>query len=383
MSTMKWHSTVATLTLALAAGCGGGDGGGSAEGEYFEAVPELGAVELSITGDAESEALATEGDRVGEAASEAAASVEMALGEGAPSLRGARRSVRELNQALRSFLQPIAALARTEPDERTGNLATWGPVVRGQTEYRFVMRKGLLRRYGWLLEARPEGSEAGFLRVASGRIRLGSVVRRGWGTVGVDLDALGSVDPTVAARGQVLSSFAHRPSGAAVSHGLRDFAPAGDTTPLDALFQGVHLVGGRNRVRVAVRTNLPETDTEAEELVLARVRHHRGDGGRADLIATGGDVAEGRAWAVSECWSGGLASTYRRVLDCPGDGPGGEGCELVSESGDRSACLGALAEAEWPPVDPEERMQDGESPEPDLLPPTGMPSGEADDADGE
>jgi hypothetical protein len=287
--------------------------------------------------------------------------------------------VRELNQALRDFLQPIAALVRnTEPDEIQGNVAEWGPVTRGATEYRLFVKRGLLRRYGWLLQARPDGDDGEYASVAAGSIDVGAVARRGRGTLGVDLDALGDVDPTIAARGKILGAFAHDAAGTVLAYGLKDFTrDAEDTTPIDAAFQGVHLAGGYNRVRVAFYGNLPETATDAEELVLARVRNHRGDGGRADLLVTGGDIADGSIWVVSECWDAGLASVYRVVRECPGDGVGGERCVERSSTGDASACLRDLRQPELPPVDPEEHLDDAESPDADLTPPATMPDGEA------
>lgn len=348
------------------------------DSEYLQAVPELAAFELSITGDAEAEGVATEDDTV-VAADDALGSIGLALeAPVADGLGRSREAIRELNQALRNFLEPIAALVRnTPPDQRVANIAVWGPVTRGTTEYRFVVRKGLLRRFGWVLQARPDGSGDEFTNVAAGKIQLGTVVRRGRGTVGVDLDAFGDVDPTVGAQGKVLAAFAHGPGGTVLSYALRDFARAGDDTPIDAAFQGVHLVGGYNRVRVAFHGNVPETATDAEELVLARVRHHRGEGGRADMIISGGDVESGRFLVVSECWAAGLGSAFRRVLDCPGDGVGGERCTELASSGDAAACLGDLAEAELPPVNPEEHMDDAESPEADLVPPDAIPSGDA------
>jgi hypothetical protein len=296
----------------------------------------------------------------------------------AEGLSSARQGVRELNQALRDFLQPIAALVHSaEPDQVVGNVAEWGPVTRGATEYRFFVKKGLSRRFGWALQARPDGSSDEFSNVAAGGIQVGTVLRRGRGVVGVDLDALASVDPTVSAQGKLLAAFAHGPAGTALAYGVRDFARGGDTTPVDAAFAGVHLAGGYNRVRLAYHGNLPETATAAEETVLARVRHHRGDGGRADLLAFGGDIADGKFWVVSECWSSGLTSTYRIVRECPGDGIGGERCVEQSVSGSAAACLADLREPELPPSDAEAPMADPESPEQDLVAPTEMPSGEA------
>jgi hypothetical protein len=366
---------------ALAAlGCGAQQDS-SRENAFLAGVPEAGALQLSITDDATSEALATQDDQVGAAwSSDELGRLSLHLdAPAADGLARPREAVQELNQALRDFLQPIAALVRSaEPDQVTGNVAQWGPVTRGTTEYRFFVRKGLLKRFGWLLQARPEGSSAEFANVAAGGIQVGAVVRRGRGVVGVDLDALADVDPTVHARGKVLAAFAHGPAGTALAYGLHDFARNREhTTPVDAAFQGVHLSGGFNRVRLAFHGNLPETATAAPELVLARVRHHRNNGGRADLLVTGGDIANGKVWLVSECWSAGLASTYRIVRECPGDGIGGARCVEQSSKGEPSACLQELVQPEFPPANAEEPMEDPESPEGDLVPPTEMPSGDA------
>jgi hypothetical protein len=367
--------------LALAALACGAQNDEGRENAFLVGVPEEGALQLSITDDPTAEALASDDDQVGASlSSDELGSLSLHLdAPAADGLARPRAAVQELNQALRDFLQPIAALVRSqEPDQVTGNVAQWGPVTRGTTEYRFFVRKGILRRFGWLLQARPDGSSDEFANVAAGAIQVGAVVRRGRGVAGVDLDVLGEVDPTVHARGQVLAAFAHGPAGTVLAYGLRDFTRgADDTTPIDAAFQGVHLTDGFNRVRLAFHGNLPETASSAKELVLARVRHHRGEGGRADLLVTGGDIANGKIWLVSECWSAQLASSYRVVRECPGDGIGGARCVEQSSKGDPAACLRDLAQPEFPPADAEAHMDDPESPEADLAPPTEMPSGDA------
>jgi hypothetical protein len=367
--------------LALGAVACGAQNESGRENAFLAGVPEEGALQLSITDDPGTEALASDDDQVGAAASSDALG-SLSLHLDAPAAEGLarpRQAVQELNQALRDFLQPIAALVRNqEPDQVTGNVAEWGPLTRAATEYRFFVRKGILRRFGWLLQARPDGSSGEFANVAAGAIQVGTEVRRGRGVVGVDLDALGDVDPTVHARGQLLAAFAHGAAGTVLAYGVKDFTrDADDTTPVDAAFQGVHLTDGFNRVRLAFHGNLPETATSAEELVLARVRHHRGQGGRADLLVTGGDIPNGKLWLVSECWSAQLSSSYRVVRECPGDGIGGARCEEKSSKGDPAACLHDLAQPEFPPADAQAPMADPESPEQDLLPPTEMPSGDA------
>jgi hypothetical protein len=377
--TFNWVMGWALCALG-AAGCSGAKSEEVADDGFLNGVPEQAALQMSLTDDATAEGLASDDAQV------AAAYVSDELGSmserlDAPATFGIdrpRQAVKDLNEALRDFLQPIAALVRAQaPSDVQGNVATWGPVTRGATEYRLYVREGLLQRFGWLLQARPDGSTSDFGNVAAGAIRVGTVARRGHGVVGVDLDALSSADPSVTAGGKILAAFAHEPGATVLAYALRGFTPhSADQTALDALFQGLHLASGYNRVRLAFRTNLPESATAAEELVLGRVREHVGEGGRADLLATGGDIADGRVWVVSECWDHALASTYRRVLDCPGDGIAGDRCTEKSETGDVAACLSDLAAAEYPPSDANASMSDAQSPDPDLAPPSVMPSGD-------
>ena len=201
-------------------------------------------------------------------------------------------------------------------------------------------------------------------------------MRRGVGSVGIDLDALGALDPTIAGRGSLLASFAHGPNGSALAYRLRDFTPDPSwKIPVTAVVQAVHLKVGVNRLRLAYYGNVAGTATDQFEFVLARVRHVRDVGGRADSIVTGGDVTDGHAWVVSECWDAALKSAYRVVRDCPADGIGGAQCTEVGTVGDATACAHDVADADLPPADPTAAMSDPESPEGDPTPPSSMPDG--------
>jgi hypothetical protein len=249
-------------------------------------------------------------------------------------------------------------------------------VTRGATDFRFVMQRGAVHHFGWLLDARPADTTEKFVTVAAGGITVGYAVRRGIGSVGIDLDALGSLDPTIAARGSLLASFAHGPNGSSLAYRLVDFTPDPSwKTPVTAVAQAVHLKLGSNRLRLAYYGNVAGTATDEFEFVLARVRHMRDVGGRADSIVTGGDVAEGRAWVVSECWDAGLKSAYRVVRDCPADGIGADQCTEVSTLGNATACAHDVSDADLPPADPTAAMSDPESPEGDPTPPSTMPDG--------
>ena len=376
MKTVKLACILGIMACALPA-CGGSKDAAS-EDEYLSAAPELSALQLGVTDDPNTEATATEADAVDaaeqitEAISDASGSLQVA-----PELRHCRQAVSALNQALRDFMQPIAALVRNTEPTTVGRVRSWGPVTRGATEFQFVMRRGLPRHFGWVLEARPAGTSEDYTVVAAGGISVGYAARRGVGTVGIDLDRLGSLDPTVVARGSVLARFAHGPNGSTLAYRLQDFSPdPTQKTGIDALIQSVHLQAGFNRLRLAYYGNVDGTATDTAELVLARVRQMRDEGGRADLLVTGGDVADGRAWVVSECWSPALQSVYRIVRDCPADDVAADNCEVVSSTGDANACPHDLLTAEPPPAEPLTPMSDPQSPEGDLTPPSTMPDGE-------
>jgi hypothetical protein len=370
-------SSFAIGTFLISACASKSDASGDAD---LEAVPEQAAFALSVTDDAKDEGGATADDALDPVATDVADAMnemtDTVTANIAPELANSRAAVRALNQALRRFMEPIVALVRnTAPTETAGNLKAWGPVTRGETEFRFVLRHGRLRRYGWLLEARAASADGAFIPVAAGSIVVGFAPRRGTGTVGIDLDALGGVDPTVTAQGQLLARFAHGALGSIVGYRVRDFVGENGSEPIDALVQGVHLKEGYNRLRLAYHGNVLETATDAPEFVLARARHQRGKGGRADLLVTGGDVAAGDVWLVSECWNAEFSAVFRAVRSCPADDLGGARCNLVKTTGDAGACPAPFAAAEFAPADPAAPMPDASSPEGDVTPPDTMPDG--------
>ncbi len=377
---MKIHRF--TCALAVLAGVSSSGCGSKPDAsDDLDGAPEQAAFALSVSDDAASEGSATASDAIDPATAEVTSAldaVQQAIDANvAPELANAREAVRDLNQALRHFMEPIVALVRdTEPSAVVGAVKTWGPVTRGATEFQFILRHGGQHHFGWVLEARPAGSSEAYLKVAAGGITVGYAKRRGVGTLGLDLDALASVDPTIVARGALLARFAHGKAGSIVGYRLRDFTADPQLhAPVSALVQGVHIAGGYNRLRLAYRGNIAETATAAPELVLSRARFKRGVGGRADLLVSGGDVPDGRIWIVSECWNADLGAGFRVVRDCPGDGIGGERCSIVATSGDASACAELVAAPEFAPSDPEAAMSDPSSPEGDVTPPETMPDG--------
>ncbi len=378
--------TLLCSTLLLGACSSTTTSGSGSSDNYSDGVPELAAVQMSITSDPSSEALATDADAVDPTAmatDELAATVD-AAGAGTPDLNGAREAVYDLNQAMRASLVHIAALVRnTPPTREQGDLRVWGPVTRGVTDFRFIMRHPAARDFKWRLDARPTGSGTGYTRVAAGEIVVGIAARRGVGVLGFDLNALDTVDPTVTASGVILAGFAHGKAGTTLAFGLKNFTRDASVKPgIDALLQEVHLKTQVNRVRLAYRGNVEGTATDAQELVLARVRNSVGVGGRSDMIVASGDVPDGHAWVISQCWNAALEQTYRIVRDCSKDDINGASCTVVSTTGDVSACDAGLRLPELPPTDPNQTLTDSEDPNGAVTIPTDIPSvdGAADDA---
>jgi hypothetical protein len=240
----------------------------------------------------------------------------------------------------------------------------WGPIAKDGIEYRLLLRKASTGRYAWRLDARAEDSGDGYKRIALGALVRGVEARRGKGALGVDLDALGELNSDVEARGKILVGFRHGDAGTTVGYGLRGFsADPAVKARVDAVLQGVHLKSGANRVRLAFYGDIEGSPSEAEELVLSRLRHLRGVGGRSDLVILGGDIPEGQVWVRSQCWTKKLEKVFSEVQLCPLETPVDLSvCQVLETDGDVTACDKSLRDAELPPSDPEAPMDDAKDP---------------------
>ncbi len=353
----------------------------------LEGVPELAAVQMQLTEVPQTEATATIDDAVDEPDA-ALEQLEQAASQSsdAAELNQVRESIRGVNQALRDVLGPILALVRDNPpDQKLGRLRRWGPVTRGLTEYRFFLRHTEVHDWGWRLDARVADSKEGYSRVAAGRIVVGELARRGHGVMGLDLDALSAVEPTVAAQGQILLGFRHGEAGSSIAYAVKDFTPDPGTRPrVDALLRAIHLADGFNRVRLAYHADVEGTASDAEELVLARVRHRPTVGGRSDGVVLGGDVPDGEALVVSRCWNEQLQSVFFELRRCTSDRVGdGADCTVMATEGAVDRCAKVLRGRELPKSEPMADDPDSEDPNPDLVAPDQIPDFDAADLESE
>ena len=99
---------------------------------------------------------------------------------------------------------------------------------------------------------------------------------------------------------------------------------------------------GATRVRVFGKYNLKNTATAAKENVFATVRFIPGTGGRADVLASGGDIAADKVFIGSACWDAQEMEKFRILRQCT-KGQSLASCTVVpgSEVGTRTACPGA------------------------------------------
>jgi len=294
----------------------------------------------------------------------------------------AHRAANAVDVAVRAALDPIAALIKTTPLQG-GDSVIYGPGDVGGGSYRLTIKQlsSAQPRFAWKLEARPANSTAGLSLAAAGTIQVGSMPRRGHGTLGIDCDTLGAADATVTCRGRLLMGFAHTDDGDKILNvGLGGYTPNPSVdAPLDAeIFDWRH-GDTANHARLVARTNLSATATSAPETVTMKLTWVKGAGVRVDAVASGGDVAPGQILKVSTCAPATLdpSRATTSTETCNSDG---SGCAPVSGSMSGSttvSCASGLETADDPMADPMASDPPAGMPE---MPaePTAMPDGNGD-----
>ncbi len=354
--------------LSFAVGCGGNGAGNVDDTEYVESLPDLSGVSLEISGSASEQGAALTGADFG--------MYEAALTGSAPEfLEGARMKVQALNAALKEAVTRVVELANGDLKEaEAGDVLTYGPKDGANATFLLKVKKQATGRFAWKLEARPLGSEddAAYKVVAVGRMVRGTEAHRGRGSIGINLDNLKEVAPATTGQGKLMASFAHPAAGGkALSYRLVDFTPNPENhEAVTGAFVGHKLAGGATRIRVFGQYNLAQTATEAKETVFSRVAFKPGVGGRADIVAKGGDIAEGVFYIGSACWNAQEQELFKVLRQCTVGQPL-TSCELVFTEGQRTACPAEefRGDVEPPSEEPGNTTQEPGAPEtPDEVP---------------
>lgn len=332
---------------------------------FVEATPDLAGTSLEINSAAAAEdgaALIAEGFGVNEGALN---------GQGQEFLEGARVQAKAVNAALKEAITPIVELVNAGGAEaEPGDVLVYGPKDRANATFLFTIKKVTEQRYVWKLQARPLGSTeaAAYKIVAAGGLTKGAAAHRGRGTIGINLDNLKSVAPSFTGQGKLMASFAHTAGNdKALSYRLANFTPnPANLEPVTGAFVGHRLQpSGATRVRVFGKYNLRNTATEQKENVFARLRFIPGTGGRADVFASGGDIAADKYFIGSACWDAQELEKFRILRQCTKGQPL-TSCTVVPGSvvGDRSACPAAdLRGDDAPPAgNPDDVAQEPDAP---------------------
>jgi len=332
---------------------------------FVEATPDLAGTSLEINSAAAAEdgaALIAEGFGVNEGALN---------GQGQEFLEGARVQAKAVNAALKEAITPIVELVNAGGAEaEPGDVLVYGPKDRANATFLFTIKKVTEQRYVWKLQARPLGSTeaAAYKIVAAGGLTKGAAAHRGRGTIGINLDNLKSVAPNFPGQGKLMASFAHTAGNdKALSYRLANFTPnPANLEPMTGAFVGHRLQpSGATRVRVFGKYNLQNTATEQKENVFARLRFIPGTGGRADVFASGGDIAADKYFIGSACWDAQEMEKFRILRQCTKGQPL-TSCTVVPGSvvGDRSACPAAdLRGDDAPPAgNPDDAAQEPDAP---------------------
>jgi hypothetical protein len=219
-------------------------------------------------------------------------------------LTKARLGADVVNAGVAQAMGPIVILVKTRPT-RSGDTLTYGPIRNGSASYQFTVKKLSRddRSFSWKLQARPQSSTASMKTVAGGTINVSNdstpVTRS---TLGVDGDALAAADSTMNSKGMLLLGASDDGTTNVLRFRLNGFTP--DSTraeAIDAAAIGVRHDMDENELRVVVKTNLEETKTDAQELLIVKLHWRKADGARADAIAVGGDIPQGQELRISTC----------------------------------------------------------------------------------
>jgi hypothetical protein len=365
---MRLNKSLMLGAVLFVAACGGQN-----DTEYVEATPDLAGTSLEINGDATDEGAKLTAEDFSGAYAQALTTL------GPEYLEGARAEVKALNTALKEAVTRIVTLTNGDLKQaQKGDVLVYGPKDLDEATFRLMVKKMGDNRFGWKLEARPLGStdETAWTLVGTGQLARGEKAHRGRGSLALNLDNLKAVAPATLGQGKLMASFAHTAGeDKSVSYKLVNFTPnTANHEPVTGAFVGYRLMPSRiTGIRVMGKWNLRNTATDAKETVFSRLRFIPGTGGRADVLAVGGDIADGHAYVGSACWDAQEHESFKVLRDCVKGTDGKPGsCTVLFKEGELTNCASLDFRKEMDP--PAEKTDDttqepgAPSETPDLVP---------------
>jgi hypothetical protein len=259
-----------------------------------------------------------------------------------------------LNGLTRGLITIIDLVRLLPPTRRETGRRVWGPHFseREDRTHRFEMVKNLdangdfngtltlclhvaVGKVEWRLRdpvdcTVTEDAESGLTRVLIGVITPGeedgNSARTGSGTLVLDANRMAAISGDRSLLGVFDIQYDNTSDPKTIAMTITDVEDADENPiPDNAAYAFVGYDDGSGRFDFVLKSDLhrpnPFADSLLERLDI-RARWQADGAGRAEAQATGGDVGA-NVWSVTECWDGGLSTTWRRNDD-PGVTPIGD-----------------------------------------------------------
>ena len=246
-------------------------------------------------------------------------------------------TARGINLVGRAVVKLVEGIASFPPTEIKGDTAVWGPHSDNNDPNEWMMTVERIKegqQYHWRIEGKHKADNE-FLTLASGTFEPeGKDLGRGW--FELDFNMIGQLDPTEDTKGLV--AYAFEKTEAKLNVRVRFNGVDLNGAPVEAGYAFGETTQGEGFIIFAAPADIHEKGKlgSADENVLIRTRWTQSGAGRADVVATDGDLDASVAQA-SQCWDERFVSQYE-VLKIDQ--------EIFEENGEEKACV--LEEAQLP-----------------------------------
>lgn len=241
---------------------------------------------------------------------------------------------RKINGFGRFVVELVETITAYPATTLTESSATWGPFseAREPNEFQLLVERqdSPSLHYTWALMGRAK-SATDWTGLAGGAFEPHAVPEQGRGWFVVDFEAISTLDPTEDGRGQIAYAFEKNDEGLAVRVLFQGFDDNNQVAHAAYVFG--ERPSGEGFVMFAFPADINDDDPTkpAAEDLLIRTQWNAAGAGRADIVATHGDLADQTVYGA-QCWDDTFVSTFElftldgQVLGAQGDP---ETCRVV------------------------------------------------------
>jgi hypothetical protein len=282
------------VLVSLAAGCAGND--------YLAALPTREGLAINVPG-------ASDATSAAKARNEAAQ-----LGAPATFYLLTRQVATQLNGDAAIFFDMIDQAVATPPTAHDATHEYWGPFTPALSPMTIVLAVQPVdaEDYNFFLGGKPKSApNSAFTGLLGGSAHQVDATH-GSGQLEVNFSTLSSLDPTTSSATGAIA-FVHSniadPRTVEVHFGNFLDGTAG-ATPLNATYQYAEHADTSGSFQFALLTNFDNDPNGDLEDVTLQSRWLASGAGRADLVATGGDLPAGFVVHATECWDASFARVF-------------------------------------------------------------------------